>query len=318
MVYLGIDVGGTNIAAGVVNEEYRITASAKLKTKLGCTAEETGELLAKAAEEALRKAGASLDDVKWVGAGSPGAVNRDTGKIDFINNIPQFVGFPLRDYLANRLGKPAYIENDANAAAYGEYKAGALKGTKNSLAITIGTGIGSGIIIDGKIYAGANFAGGEMGHMVIVKDGRPCTCGRRGCWERYSAATGLISMTKEAMQMHPDAKIIWDMVGNDLNNVDGRTSFDAMRAGDPLGKAVVDEYISYLACGIANCINILQPAVICIGGGICNEGETLLAPLRKLVAKEVYSKIPEHETLIVRAQLGNDAGIIGAALLGCQ
>ena len=318
MVYLGIDVGGTNIAAGVVDEEYRIIASAKLKTKLGCTAEETGELLAKAAEEALRKAGASLDDVKWVGAGSPGAVNRDTGKIDFINNIPQFVGFPLRDYLANRLGKPAYIENDANAAAYGEYKAGALKGTKNSLAITIGTGIGSGIIIDGKIYAGANFAGGEMGHMVIVKDGRPCTCGRRGCWERYSAATGLISMTKEAMQAHPDAKTIWDIAENNLNNVDGRTSFDAMRAGDPLGKAVVDEYISYLACGIANCINILQPAVICIGGGICNEGETLLAPLRKLVAKEVYSKIPEHETLIVRAQLGNDAGIIGAALLGCQ
>lgn len=215
------------------------------------------------------------------------------------------------------MNKKVIVENDANAAAYGEYKAGALKGAANGLAITLGTGVGSGIILGGKIYAGFNYAAGEMGHTVIVFNGRHCTCGRNGCWEAYASATGLIAMTKEAMQKAEDhSSPIWTLANDDLNNVSGRTAFDAMRAGDPIGKAVVDEYIAYLGCGLANCINTFQPDILCIGGGICNEGETLLKPLREYVAHEVYTINTARKTVLCKAQLGNDAGIIGAALIG--
>ena len=184
------------------------------------------------------------------------------------------------------------------------------------MAITLGTGVGSGIIIDHKIYSGSNFAGGEMGHHVIVFDGRQCNCGRKGCWERYASATGLIITTQEAMQDADKESPIWKLVDGDINRVSGRTAFDAMRAGDPVGKKVVDEYIAYLGCGVVNVINTFQPDILCIGGGICNEGETLLAPLRAYVDREQYSMNSAKKTVVCRAKLGNDAGIIGAALLG--
>ena len=183
----------------------------------------------------------------------------------------------------------------------------------------LGTGVGGGIIIHGKVYSGSNFAGGELGHTVIVCNGADCTCGRKGCWEAYSSATALIRMTREAMAANANKKDspIWEITGGSFDTVNGRTAFDAMRAGDPMGQAIVDKYISYLACGIANCINIFQPDILCIGGGISNEGETLLAPLRELVHKETYNYTNgSKQTEICRAQLGNDAGIIGAALLG--
>ena len=184
--------------------------------------------------------------------------------------------------------------------------------------VTLGTGVGGGIIIDGKVYSGSNFAGGELGHTVIVVDGRPCTCGRKGCWETYASATGLIKTTKEHMADAPKDSPLWTIVEGDIEKVNGRTAFDAMRAGDPNGKAAVDEYIKYLSIGLADMVNIFQPAILCIGGGICNEGETLLAPVREYVANESYGRNPENRTKIVKAALGNDAGIIGAALLGKQ
>jgi glucokinase len=316
MYYLGIDLGGTNIKVGVVDENNRIVATAKRKTRVPCPPEEMCEQLAGTAYEALENAGISIDDVPWVGIGTPGTINRDTGVVEFSNNL-HFKHFELKKLLEARMNKRVIVENDANAAAYGEYQAGALKGTKNALAITLGTGIGSGIIIDGKIYAGSNFGAGEMGHTVIAYKGRHCTCGRDGCWETYASATGLIRSTKEAMEKANDHNApIWKLVNNDLNNVDGRTAFDAMRAGDPIGKAVVDEYIAYLGCGLVNCINIFQPDILCIGGGICNEGETLLKPLREYVASQAYTISEDKRTKLCKAMLGNDAGIIGAALLG--
>lgn len=317
MYYLGIDLGGTNIAAGVVDDSYQILATAKQKTQVPCEPESLCEQLATTALQALKNANLTLDDIPWVGIGTPGTVNRDNGVVEFSNNL-FLSNYPLRELLEKRLNKKVIVENDANAAAYGEYKAGALKGAKNGLAITLGTGVGSGIIIDGKVYSGFNYAAGEMGHTVIVYNGRHCTCGRNGCWETYASATGLINMTKEAMQEVSDhTRPIWTLANGSLENVTGRTAFDAMRAGDPTGKQVVDQYIGYLACGLANCINTLQPDILCIGGGICNEGETLLKPLRELVAKEVYTtRYTAKNTVICRAQLGNDAGIIGAALLG--
>lgn len=178
---------------------------------------------------------------------------------------------------------PVSIENDANAAALGEALAGAARGARSCVCITLGTGVGGGIILDGKVYSGFNYAGAELGHMVIMVDGEDCTCGRQGCWEAYASATALVRQTRRAMEAHPDSAM-WKIAGS-LDNVDGRTAFDGMRAGDDAASRVVENYVHYVACGLINVINIFQPEVLCIGGGICKEGETLLAPIREYFSR---------------------------------
>ena len=316
MYRLGIDLGGTNIVAAVVDEKYKIVARASCKTAVPRPEEEICDSMAEVALKAVTKAKITLDDIKTVGIGVPGAVNPETGVIEYAANL-FFHNWTIVSMMQERLnGKPVKIENDANAAAYGEFLAGAAKGAKNVVAITLGTGVGAGIIIDGKIYSGSNYAGAEMGHMVIVKDGKECACGRKGCWEAYASATGLINLTKEAIvKERPDFSYMLSLCDGDINKVNGITAFKAMRDGDELGRQVVHTYISYLACGVINAINIFQPDILCIGGGISNEGETLLEPLRDIVKKERYTKHNDKQTVICKCQLGNDAGIIGAAFL---
>lgn len=312
--YIGIDLGGTNIKAGVVNENYEIIATYKVKTNLPRPAEEICADMADAAIKAAEKAGISIDDIESIGVGTPGTANSATGIVEYSNNLG-FENLPMADILKEKLNKPVYVENDANAAAYGEYVAGAAKGSTHAVCITLGTGVGGGIIIDGKIYSGFNYAGAEIGHSVIEVDGPQCTCGRKGCFEVFSSATGLIRMTREAMDEDKDS-VMWKMMEEDGNRVTGRLAFNAMRAGDKSAKAVVDKYIKYLAAGITNTINIFQPDILCVGGGVCNEGDPLLLPLKELVDKEVYTRNSKNKTEIVIAKLGNDAGIIGAAFLG--
>lgn len=264
--YIGIDLGGTNIVAGVVNEAYEILAKASVKTNLPRPEQEIAADMAKVAKEAAEKAGLTMDQIEWVGIGTPGIANSETGIIEYSNNLG-FVNTPMVKYMEDALGKKAFIENDANAAAYGEYVAGAAKGAKNAVCITLGTGVGGGIVIDGKIYSGSNFGGAEIGHTVISVDGPQCTCGRKGCFEVYSSATGLIRMTKEALAEHPDSMM------KEEEHISGRTAFNYMRKGDAAAKEVVDKYIKYLAAGITNTLNIFQPDVLCIGGGVCNEGD---------------------------------------------
>ena len=311
--YIGIDLGGTNIKAGVVNENYEIISKATTKTLLPRPAEEICADMAKISLEAVEQAGLTLDDIESVGIGTPGTANSATGIIEYSNNLG-FLNLPVVEIMQKHINKPVYVENDANAAAYGEYVAGAAKGANDAVCITLGTGVGGGIIINGKIYSGFNFAGAEIGHTVVDPNGPECTCGRKGCFEVFSSATGLVRMTKEAM-LEDKSSIMWQMNEED-GKVSARTAFNAMRAGDRAGKAVVDKYIRYLACGITNTINIFQPDILCIGGGVCNEGDPLLLPLKELVAKEVYTKNSAKNTEIVIAKLGNDAGIIGAAFLG--
>lgn len=313
MYYLGIDIGGTNIAVGVVNEEMKIISRASNKTPVPCTQEVFCDAVAATAKEALANGGIALTDVKQIGIGCPGTANKDLGVIEYANNLG-FKDFEIQKMMEDRLpGLPILLENDANAAAYGEYKAGALKGVKDGVAVTLGTGVGGGVIINGNVYTGFNFSAAELGHTVMVVDGRPCTCGRIGCFEAYASASGLILTTKEFMETDKSSKM-WEIVGGDITKVNGRTSFDAMRAGDETAKKVVDTFIKYLSVGLANIINTFQPEILCIGGGICNEGETLLAPVREFCNKETY--IASKRTTICKAELGNDAGIIGAALLG--
>ncbi|MDD6085150.1 MAG: ROK family protein [Oscillospiraceae bacterium] len=312
--YIGIDLGGTNIVAGVVNENYEIISKASTKTNLPRPEKEIADDMAKMAVKATTDAGLTMDDIEWIGIGTPGIANSETGIIEYSNNLG-FNNTPMVKYISEATGKQAFVENDANAAAYGEYVAGAAKGAKNAVCITLGTGVGGGIIVDGKIYSGSNFGGAEIGHTVIEVDGPQCTCGRKGCFEVFSSATGLIRMTKEAMDADKTSvmhKITLDRKGK----VSARTSFEAMRMGDPAAKAVVDKYIKYLAAGITNTINIFQPDVLCIGGGVCNEGDPLLLPMKEIVKKEVYTRNSKKNTEIVIAKLGNDAGIIGAAFLG--
>lgn len=315
MYRLGIDLGGTNIVAAVVDEKYKIIAKANCKTAVPRPEEEICDSMAELAVKAVTKAKLTMDDIKDIGIGVPGAVNPETGIIEYSANL-FFHNWEIVKMMQERLNKTVKIENDANAAAYGEFLAGAAKGAKNAVAITLGTGVGAGIIIDGKIYSGSNYAGAEMGHMVIVKDGKKCACGRRGCWEAYASATGLINLTKESIiKERPDFSYMLNLCDGDINKVNGITAFKAMRDGDELGRQVVDTYISFLACGIINAINIFQPDILCIGGGISNEGETLLEPLRDIVKRERYTKHNNKQTLICKCELGNDAGIIGAAFL---
>ena len=315
MYRLGIDLGGTNIVAGVVDKKYKIVAKASCKTAVPRPESEICDSMAEVAKKAVEKAKLTMDDIESVGIGVPGAVNPKTGVIEYSANL-FFHNWEVVEMMEERLGKKVHIENDANAAALGEYLAGSAKGAKNAVAITLGTGVGGGIIVDGKIYSGSNFAGAELGHMVIVKDGKECACGRRGCWETYASATGLINLTKQKILSEKlEFSYMLKLCDGDINKVNGRTAFDAMRDGDPTAKSVVEEYISYLSCGLVNIINIFQPDVLCIGGGISNEGENLLAPVRSYVERERYTKHNDKQTVICKCTLGNDAGIIGAAYL---
>lgn len=314
MFKVGVDLGGTNIAVGVVDEKYNIVGKGKVKTNAPRPAEQIFADIRKAIDLAVEDAGITMDEVESIGVGTPGSVNQDTGMIEFSNNLA-FNNVPAKKMLEELTGKPCYFENDANAAALGEAYAGAGHGAKNFVAVTLGTGVGSGIIVDGKVVSGINFAGGEMGHTVIVVDGKQCNCGRKGCWEQYASATALISQTKEKMTECPDSKM-WELCGGDINKVSGRTAFNAMYEGDKAGKEVVDKYIAYVSVGITNIVNTFQPEIVCVGGGISNEGDNLLDPIRAYVAGERYSKYANKQTEICKAVLGNDAGIIGAALLG--
>ncbi len=319
MYYIGIDLGGTNIAAGIVDENCKILFKGSVPT----LANRDGKLIIKdmaaLCQRLLDEAGLTVDDIEYAGIATPGTANSETGVVEYANNLP-FKNFPIADLLKEYLGvKTVYIENDANAAAKAEAVAGAARGSKYSVMITLGTGLGGGIVIDGKVYSGFNHAGAELGHIVIQKDGKPCSCGRKGCWEAYSSATGLVNMTKERLleaRARGVHSLIDDMIEGDLDRVNARVAFAAMKQGDELGAQIVEEYISYLASGVATIINIFQPNVLSIGGGVCNERDYLLVPLKAKVFAETYSKDPSKQTQIKIAELGNDAGIVGAASLG--
>ena len=311
MHYLGIDLGGTNVAAAVVDKDGSILGKASLPTpRTG--AEAVADQMAAAAAAAVEKAGISMEQVESVGIGSPGTIEPQHGLIKFWSNL-DFEDVPLVALMEERLSKPIYLENDANAAALGEYAAGAGKGSQSMVAITLGTGVGGGAILNGKLYTGFNYAGMEVGHFVIEHGGRLCTCGRRGCFEAYCSATALIKRTREVMEEDPNS-LLWKLAGSP-EEVNGRTPFDAAAQGDAAAGRVIDEYVDYLGCGIASLVNLFQPEVVCIGGGPSAQGETLMAPVRYILNREDYARNNLHRTRLVRASLGNDAGIIGAALL---
>ncbi|MBQ3230367.1 MAG: ROK family protein [Clostridia bacterium] len=315
MYYLGIDLGGMSIKAGVCDDNGNILVKDTCVTVRTEDGDRILNDMAALCLKVIADAGLKVEDIEYAGIASPGSADCERGVIIYAATLP-FLNYPIAEKLSEKTGiKKVYVENDANAAAKGEATFGAAKGYKNSLFITIGTGVGGGIIIDGKVYSGFNFSGAELGHIVIVKDGDECPCGRKGCLESYASASGLIKLTKKRMLADKET-LMWNIVDGDIEKVNGKTSFDAMREGDVAAKEVIDEYISYLACGVVNFINIFQPEVLSIGGGISKEGETLLGPIREIVSREQYSRYSDKQTVLKIAALGNDAGIIGAASLG--
>lgn len=318
MYRIGIDLGGTNIAAGIVNENYEILVQDSTPTKAGRPGEEIVADMAALCRKLCAKAGITEAEVESLGIASPGVVDDNKGTVVAAYNLG-FFHFPILPLLKEQLSIPTmHIANDANAAAWGEAVAGAGKGSSSSIMVTLGTGVGGGIILNNKLLTGFNEGAGELGHMVIRANGRPCTCGRIGCWEAYSSATGLIKMTKEKLEEceREGRKTLMSEIVAERGKVTGRTAFDAKRRGDAAADEVVEEYVSYLACGITNLVNIFQPEVISIGGGISNEGQYLLDLITPIVRKESFGSGRLLPTELRIAQLRNNAGIIGAALLG--
>lgn len=312
--YIGIDLGGTNIAAGLVGENASLINRLSIPTNIGRSAREIVKDMADLAREAANRAGVSWDEIVSVGIGVPGTANRMTGMVEYANNLGFYhepIVHMLQEYIP---GKIIRFDNDANAAAWGEYIAGGGKGSKSMLAVTLGTGVGGGIILDGTLFQGVNYAAGEFGHFVIDRNGIACNCGRRGCFEAYASATALIAQTKTAMEANPNS-LLWTLCGGNMKLVEGKTLFDGVRNGDETASKVLDQYIEYLGTGLVNLINIFQPELICIGGGISKAGDLLLKPLQEVIDREDYARTAHIRTKLVVAKLDNDAGLIGAALL---
>ncbi len=307
MYQIGIDIGGTSIKAGLVSDG-RIISWKSVPTDTDAGADKIIGDIAQMVNALKDDAGDKI--ITGVGIGCPGAVNSCTGMVDHAYNL-KWDYVPLGERMQKLTGYPTRVCNDANAAALGEAKYGAGKAYQNSVFITIGTGIGSGIIIDGRLYEGNQSKGAEIGHVVIKSGGEPCTCGRCGCFEAYSSATALIRDTTRAMLKDPDSKL-WT-VCPDIDKVNGKTVFDAMLMDDKTAQGVFDNYIRMLGEGLVNIINALRPEAIILGGGVCAQGDVLLVPLKKYIAKYAFGEGP-HVGLHI-ASLKNDAGIIGAAAL---
>lgn len=306
---VGIDLGGMSAKAAVIKDGEAV-GKTKVETSASFTPEQTALSLVRIAMESAEKSGVGFENVQAIGIGSPGVVDSQRGVVVHWSNFG-WKNVELAKAVSQYSGKKVFVTNDANAAALGESRYGAGKAFRDSILVTLGTGIGGGIILDGKLFEGYMSAGAEIGHMVIRENGELCTCGRHGCFERYASVTGLIRMTCSEMQANPNSAL-WS-VAPELSQVDGKTVFAALERGDASAKKVLLKYIASLGEGIANLINLFRPQAIIIGGGISAEGERLLQPLREYVYPRMYVSETYAPFDIVMAQLGNDAGLYGAA-----
>ena len=312
MIRIGIDVGGTGIQVGVVDKEGRILQKGSIVTRTDLPFTEQVAQMAACALETLQRSGHTLDELESVGAGVPGVADYRTGVIPFCTNMG-WHDVPFRSELQKHIDKPIFIDNDATVAGLAESVAGVSAGTSSSVFITLGTGVGGSIIINGRVWSGAHGVGSEIGHMILELDGEPCTCGNKGCLERYCSATAIIRMAREAIARHPDS-LITTLCDGKPEKINAKMVFDAARESDPIAVKVFRRYISCLAQAIASIVQFLDPEVIVLGGGVSKAGAFLLDAVRAEVPKYIlYKTLPYAR--IELAKLGPDAGIIGAAML---
>ncbi len=310
---IGVDLGGTSIKVGIVSEDNNIIQKGSCKTLATRHWEEIVDDMIKVIYSVLNKANLTLDNCESIGIGSPGAIDVDKGEVVFAGNFKSFENIPLVKKIKEEFKLPVFLENDANCAALGEFVAGAAKNIKNGALFTLGTGLGSGIIYDGKILK-TRPGGLEYGHTTLIKGGEACTCGRNGCVETYCSATALVKFSKIAAIKNPDS-LLNKMCNGDIDNMDAKIPFDAMKKGDKIAKQVIDEYTENLACALTDFSNILNPEVILIGGGLSAHGKLLTDPINKYIKTFGFASNFLDVAEVKTATLGNDAGIIGAANL---
>ena len=311
---IGVDLGGTTVKVGFVNiENAEILISGSVPTMAPRAAEDVAVDIVKLIKRLASESGYSMEGALWIGVATAGIVKN--GTVLAATNLG-WNNVPLSMLLSRMTGMQVYLANDANAAAYAESLFGVGAGKTSLVALTLGTGVGGGIVINGKIFDGFNGFAAEMGHMVINFEGRECGCGKRGCLEAYASATALVKECKRVMNLYPDSKM-WELVAGDIGAVSAKTPFDAAKEGDYAAGAVINDFIDNLAYGISNIINIFQPSVLCVGGGISAQGDTLMVPLSDRVARLSFGR-KKIRTKVVAAKFKNDAGIIGASMLGLQ
>lgn len=311
-VYLGIDIGGTTIKIGLISEKFKLISKQTIDTRAKFeSSEKIVSRMMDTCRSLLVDHNYTFEDVIVIGIGAPGTLINRTGLYTFAGNLP-FDNYPLRNKVQEYYSGQVFLGNDANMAALAESRIGAGQGAANTVMITLGTGIGSGVIIKDRIYSGFNEAGAEIGHMVIKMDGEYCTCGRNGCWEAYIAAPALIRQTKQAIAEHPNS--ILAQVAQQENRVSGKTVFSAFDQGCPIADKVFKRYAYYLQIGMANVINSFMPEIIILGGGISNEGDRLIDSFQDSTLDEAFLFGDVARPLFRIATLGNDAGMLGAAL----
>lgn len=313
VLYIGIDVGGTTAKAGVVDEEGKILAKSVCKTGKERAFEDIAADMAELCRRVVRESGHEMADIAAVGVGIPGEQDPKSGLVAFCNNLG-WVNVPLMQRLREALGLSVYVDNDANVAALAESAFGASRDVKSSILVTLGTGVGGGIVENRRVRTGAHGVGGEIGHMVVVVDGEKCNCGHRGCWEKYASATAIIRMGRALMEEKPDCALARQM-GGDAAQLNAKAVLDLARAGDADCMGIFETYVKYLCVGLANLINIYDPDMIVLGGGVAYAGDFLLDAVRAALGDYVYCPALSWARVEL-ARMGNDAGIIGAAMLG--
>lgn len=312
MYYIGVDIGGMSIKMGIVNEKGKIKLSRSIPTEYESGFKVMVKRMADNIADMCNDIKIKISEVGGIGCGIPGVADSRRGVVTIAANIG-WREVPIVEEFKKYFSLPIAINNDANCAALGEQKFGSGVAYESVVFITLGTGVGSGIINEGKLLEGVGSAGAESGHMVIIVDGEHCNCGRDGCWESYASATALIRQTKQAMDENPDSLL--HTVAAKYGKVSGRTAFLAAKDGDNCASAVVNKYIKYIGIGLCNLGNILHPNAFIIGGGISHEGEGLIKPLQEYVSKNCIGADVNPTINVLQATLGNDAGIIGAAAL---
>lgn len=312
-IRIGIDIGGTNIKIGLVDEKQTLFAVKSIPTEREKPWQTVIKNLAEAVTGILEEQNIPLEQCEGAGIGVPGLVDEESGAVIYANNL-EWTNIPLKEELSKYWSFPIKAANDADCAVLGETAAGAARGCRNVIMLTLGTGVGGGIVLNGRLFSGSMKGGCELGHMVIQEGGEPCTCGRRGCMEAYASATALIRDGKRAMDANPDT-VLWQKCNGDREKLTPPELFQAAREGDETARKTVDAYRYMLAVGIANFINIFRPQMILIGGGISKQGEFLFAPIRDMLKEQCYGGDMGDIPPVREAMLGNDAGMIGAANL---
>lgn len=312
MYFIGIDVGGMSIKGGIVDENGKIYSKGSVVTNAEQPADDNVRDIASLCAEIIKDAGLTENDVSAMGMGVPGTVNSLTGEISYTCNI-NFRKYNFQKEFAKYFSFPSFVGNDADCAVLGEVTFGEYKGYKDAIIVTLGTGVGTGTLIDGKLLTGHNGAGGEGGHTVIRVGGEKCGCGRRGCWEAYASATALIRDTERAISKNPDSLLV--KAASEEGKISGKTAFIAAKQGDKTAVTLVNKYLRYVGEGLVNMANLIRPEVIFIGGGISNEGDYVIDRLQKFVKKYSYGGERNPAVKVLKASLKNDAGILGAAAL---